>query len=244
MSNYQGVPPSVTNFIRPGKRPVSSMTPTIIVDSSTGQVRMVIGAAGGTRITTSVVYVKKLRRLGRHSTFLTWHFDISFSFQFQTLIRNLWFGENIKEAIDSYRMHHQLIPMNLRYETGFPTVTPKSIVSMWIFFHSNIKLMFVWLHRLLSTTWKRKVTTWRKRSDWVVPFTPFQLNRTVWFTPTPIIEKAATWLESIPSLMNRNSLSFLTEFKITLLIRDTWWNDKSIDESVDGNLDLEIHWYY
>ncbi len=40
--------------------------------------------------------------------------------RFQTLVRNLWFGENIKEAIDSYRIHHQLIPMNYQYETGFP----------------------------------------------------------------------------------------------------------------------------
>ncbi|XP_046440624.1 glutathione hydrolase 1 proenzyme-like [Daphnia pulex] len=92
-TNFFGVPPSPANFIKPGKRPLSSMTPTIVVDSSTGKVRSVIGAAGGTRITTSVVY---------------------------TLVRNLWFGENLKEAIDSYRIHHQLLPMNFQYESGFP----------------------------------------------------------------------------------------------------------------------------
>ncbi|KAF2364438.1 Gamma-glutamyltranspeptidase [Trinorchestia longiramus] len=91
ITNYFGIPPSKANFIRPGKRPLSSMSPAVIVDSQ-GDVRLVLGAAGGTKIPSGIANV---------------------------ILHNLWFGKNIKEAVDVRRFHHQLYPMTLMYEHGF-----------------------------------------------------------------------------------------------------------------------------
>lgn len=44
------------NYIAPGKRPLSSMCPTIIVNGD-GVAELIIGAAGGSKITTSVASV-------------------------------------------------------------------------------------------------------------------------------------------------------------------------------------------
>ncbi|KAF4522304.1 hypothetical protein B566_EDAN011015 [Ephemera danica] len=90
ITNMYGVPPSPENFIQPGKRPMSSMNPTVIVDGN-GNTRLVIGAAGGTKITSATAWA---------------------------IIRNLRFNETIKEAIDARRIHHQLYPMTLEYEYG------------------------------------------------------------------------------------------------------------------------------
>ena len=54
--NYFGVPASEPNYIRPGKRPMSSMAPIIILDEN-GNVRLSLGASGGTKIITAVSQV-------------------------------------------------------------------------------------------------------------------------------------------------------------------------------------------
>ncbi|XP_063707824.1 scoloptoxin SSD14-like [Culicoides brevitarsis] len=89
--NAYGLAASPANFIKPGKRPLSSMTPTIITDRD-GNVRLSMGAAGGAKITLSLV------------NFIIYH---------------LYFNESVNEAIDHRRIYHLLSPPNVQYERGF-----------------------------------------------------------------------------------------------------------------------------
>lgn len=54
--NYFGVPATEPNYIKPGKRPMSSMAPLIVLDQN-DDVRLLLGAGGGMKIITSVALV-------------------------------------------------------------------------------------------------------------------------------------------------------------------------------------------
>lgn len=56
-ANPNGLWSNPANFIAPGKRPISAMVPTIILDKN-GDVKLAIGAAGGLKILSSVAYVR------------------------------------------------------------------------------------------------------------------------------------------------------------------------------------------
>lgn len=56
VNNSYGLPPSPANFIRPRKMPLSSMSPSILLDKN-NDVEFLIGGAGGSKITSSVAYV-------------------------------------------------------------------------------------------------------------------------------------------------------------------------------------------
>ena len=86
-TNFFNLPPSEANFIAPGKRPLSSMAPTIVTQD--GKLKMSVGASGGPLITTSTV---------------------------QTLLRVLDQKMPVHEAIQMPRFHHQLLPPRLDYE--------------------------------------------------------------------------------------------------------------------------------
>lgn len=75
--NSYGVRSSPLNYIVPGKRPLSSMCPSIAVDEH-GDVKLVIGGAGGTRITTSVSYVNLFLTSERKNFTLLLLSDIDF----------------------------------------------------------------------------------------------------------------------------------------------------------------------
>ncbi|XP_043065801.1 scoloptoxin SSD14-like [Drosophila bipectinata] len=94
-SNYFGMPPSPTNFIKPGKRPMSSTCPSIILDAQ-GDVKLIIGGSGGSKIPSSMA---------------------------QTLLRYFVLKEPIEQAISSGRFHHQLAPMALYVEERVPKPT-------------------------------------------------------------------------------------------------------------------------
>lgn len=90
--NAFGVLPSESNMIAPGKRPQSSTTPSIFVDKS-GVARLVIGASGGTKITTAVSLVT---------------------------MNYLWFNRTLPQAVIDPRLHHQLLPMYIRIDKDYP----------------------------------------------------------------------------------------------------------------------------
>lgn len=56
LNNFYGFPPSPSNLIQPHKRPMSSMCPTVITDSG-GDVVLVIGGTGGSKIPLATAYV-------------------------------------------------------------------------------------------------------------------------------------------------------------------------------------------
>ena len=56
-TNAFGFQASPSNYIEPGKRPMSSMSPTVILNRRTGDVAMVIGGTGGSRIISGMANV-------------------------------------------------------------------------------------------------------------------------------------------------------------------------------------------
>ncbi len=89
--NMYGLIGGDANAVAPGKRPLSSMTPTIVRETD-GKVRFVLGAAGGPMIPTGV---------------------------FLSLLNRLRFGMSFTDSVAAARIHHQWSPKDLRVEPAF-----------------------------------------------------------------------------------------------------------------------------
>lgn len=96
--NLYGLVPSTKNRLAPGKRPLSSMSPTVVLEK--GRVRLVAGGAGGPRIISATL---------------------------QTVLGVLAEGRSVTEAVDAPRIHHQWMPDTLLMETGSFGTAPQPI---------------------------------------------------------------------------------------------------------------------
>lgn len=96
--NMYGAVGADANAIAPGKRMLSSMTPTIVLKE--GKVFLVTGTPGGTTITTSV---------------------------FQTLVNVIEFNMSAKDAVNKPKFHHQWLPDVLFLENSFDVDTRKKL---------------------------------------------------------------------------------------------------------------------
>ena len=85
--NMYGLVEGPNNAIAPGKRPLSSMTPTIVTKD--GKLVMVVGTPGGSRIPSAVI---------------------------ETISNVVDFGMTVTEAVNAPRIHHQWLPDEIGYE--------------------------------------------------------------------------------------------------------------------------------
>jgi gamma-glutamyltranspeptidase/glutathione hydrolase len=99
--NMFGLIQGPANAIAPGKRPLSSMTPTIVLED--GKLHYVLGSPGGARIITTVANIFLSAAEG---------------------------GLNIQQAVDAPRFHHQYQPDRLYMEPGFAPDTVAALRKM------------------------------------------------------------------------------------------------------------------
>ena len=98
--NMFGAVGGEANKIEPGKRMLSSMTPTIVLKN--GKPYIVVGTPGGTTIPTSV---------------------------YQSIVNVLDFKLNPNLSVNAPKFHHQWLPETIAVEKGFPETTIKDLES-------------------------------------------------------------------------------------------------------------------
>jgi gamma-glutamyltranspeptidase/glutathione hydrolase len=99
--NSDGLIQGAANAVGPGKRPLSSMTPTIVVRD--GKTFLVLGSPGSSKIITTVANV---------------------------LMGVIDYGMNIQEAVNAPRFHNQWLPDVLNVERWFSPDTVQALQKM------------------------------------------------------------------------------------------------------------------
>ncbi|MEJ7821025.1 MAG: gamma-glutamyltransferase [Chitinophagaceae bacterium] len=99
--NMFGAVGAEANAVFPGKRMVSSMTPTIVLNNN--KPYLIVGTPGGTTITTGV---------------------------FQTLVNILEFNLTAEDAVNKPKFHHQWLPDRIDVEKGFPEKVRTDLIKM------------------------------------------------------------------------------------------------------------------
>ncbi|HUO02380.1 MAG TPA: gamma-glutamyltransferase, partial [Rhizomicrobium sp.] len=87
--NLYGLVQGAANSIQPGKRPLSSMSPSVVTKD--GKLFMVTGSPGGSYIITTVL---------------------------ESILNVVDHGMNVKQAVDAPRIHHQWLPDTIYAEPG------------------------------------------------------------------------------------------------------------------------------
>ena len=100
--NLYGLVQGEANAIAPGKRPLSSMSPTIVTQD--GKPVMVVGTPGGSRIITAVLH---------------------------TIVNVIDYGMNLQEAVDAPRFHQQWLPESTNVEAFALSPDTRSILEGW-----------------------------------------------------------------------------------------------------------------
>jgi gamma-glutamyltranspeptidase/glutathione hydrolase len=99
--NMFGLIQGPANAIGPKKRPLSAMTPTMVLKN--GKLLLVLGSPGGPRIITTVANI---------------------------LMGVVDYGINIQEAVDAPRFHHQWMPDRIALEKSFSPDTTNMLQTM------------------------------------------------------------------------------------------------------------------
>ena len=100
--NLYGLVQGEANAIAPGKRPLSSMAPTIVTQN--GKPVMVVGTPGGSRIITAVLH---------------------------TLINVIDYGMNVQEAVDAPKFHQQWLPETTNVDAFALSPDTRKILEGW-----------------------------------------------------------------------------------------------------------------